>query len=118
MCREHISVRRCWPLCFIPLTMSGDKSARTLCPHCGYDYGGLCSAVDERSAPECASSRGKFGNFATVRSRGGCIRRVQPSYREDRQVSGYCTVALIASARVEFDARSTYRFVFWYTYRL
>ncbi|XP_011686088.1 PREDICTED: uncharacterized protein LOC105448911 isoform X2 [Wasmannia auropunctata] len=78
----------CWPFCFIPLLMRRDKSTRTLCPRCGYDYG-ICTRAKSKliaCSSKCAFSRGKLNDFAN--SRPCHLRaeysnsRVQPGYRQ------------------------------------
>ncbi|KAM0734907.1 hypothetical protein ACS0PU_011020 [Formica fusca] len=56
----------CWPFCFIPLLMSRDKSVRTLCPHCGHDYGVRADKLV--CSPKCVSSRGGQSDSAISRT--------------------------------------------------
>lgn len=91
--RSSAPVRRCWPLCIIPLMMSRDKNVRTLCPRCGHDYDADRPTDNkQRCSPKCAPSRGKFSDLATTRPRrrlrSECDgSRAQTEYRE-RKVSG------------------------------
>lgn len=84
-------VRRCWPFCFIPLLMSRDKSVRTLCPHCGHDYGVRADKLV--CSPKCVPSHGGQSDSAISRTHHLWTEyndsRMQSRYW-DRQVSGRC----------------------------